>query len=68
MVTQTLEATTPTYIPVFGAPTLDEAHAYCAHARQLIDRLEALVDRLSQQRRKLLVVEDLQVTTCSIGG
>ena len=52
------------YWPVLGAPTLDEAHPYRAHARQLVDRLEALVDALRQERRELLVVEDLQVTAC----
>jgi hypothetical protein len=48
-------------LPVLGAPALDEAHAYGAHPRQLVHRLEALAHRLAEERRKLLVVEDLQV-------
>lgn len=47
------------YIPVLGSPALDEAHPYGAHARQLEHRLEALRHGLRQQRRELLVVEDL---------
>ena len=46
---------------VLGTPALDEAHADRAHASQLVDSLEALVNRLRQQGRELLVVEDLQV-------
>lgn len=49
--------------PVFCSPAFDEAHANGAHARQLVDGLEALVDRLSQEGGKLLVVEDLQVAS-----
>lgn len=44
---------------VLGPPAFDEAHADGAHACQLVDSLKALVHRLSQQRGKLLVVEDL---------
>lgn len=50
-------------LPVFGAPTLDEAHADGAHPGELVHSLKALVDRLGQQGSKLLVVEDLQVTS-----
>lgn len=49
--------------PVLCAPALDEAHADGAHARQLVDGLETLVDRLSQEGSELLVVEDLQVAS-----
>lgn len=49
-------------VPVLGPPAFDEAHADGAHSGELIDGLEALIDRLSQERCKLLVVEDLQVT------
>lgn len=47
------------YPPVLCTPTLDEAHANCAHACELVDRLKALVHRLGQQCSKLLVVKDL---------
>lgn len=47
--------------PVFGAPALNETHPYHTHLGQAIDSLEALVDRLRQQLRKFLVIEDLQV-------
>ena len=50
-------------VPVLGSPALDEAHADGAHPSELVDGLEALVHRLGEQRCKLLVVEDLQVTT-----
>ena len=52
---------------VLGAPALDEADPDGAHARQAVDSLEALVDRLGQHRGKLEVVEDLQVTFCESG-
>ena len=45
---------------VLGAPALHEAHPDRAHLRQLVDRLEAVVHRLAEQLRELLVVEDLQ--------
>lgn len=48
-------------VPVLGPPAFDEAHANGAHSGELIDGLEALIDRLSQECRKLLVVKDLQV-------
>lgn len=51
------------FVPVFGAPTLDERHTDRTHTRQLIYRLEALRHRLRQQRRKLLIVEDFQIAT-----
>ena len=44
---------------VFRAPTLDEAHADGAHVLELVDGLEALGDRLREQRGELLVVENL---------
>jgi CII-binding regulator of phage lambda lysogenization HflD len=47
--------------PVLCSPAFDEAHAYGTHPGELVDGLEALVDRLGQQSRKLLVVKDLQV-------
>ena len=47
--------------PVLGAPALDKTHPDGAHASELIDRLEPLVDRLGQEGGKLLVVEYLQV-------
>lgn len=43
--------------PVFSPPAFDEAHANGAHPGQLVDRFKALVDRLSQQGCKFLVVE-----------
>lgn len=45
---------------VLCPPALDEAHADCAHLGQVVDCLKAVVDRLTQQSRKLLVVENLQ--------
>ena len=45
---------------VLRAPALDETHADGAHFGELVDGLEALVDRLRQELGKLLVVEDLQ--------
>ncbi len=48
---------------VLCAPALDEAHPDGAHSGQLVDRLEALVDGLRQERRELLVVEDLEVAS-----
>ena len=52
--------------PVVGAPALDETHADGAHSGELVDGLEALVDRLRQQRRELLVIEDFEIATCSV--
>ena len=54
----------PQHPPVLGSPAFDKAHANGAHAGQLVHGLEALVDRLSQEGGKLLVVEDLQVASC----
>ena len=45
---------------VLGAPALDETHPDRAHLCQLVDSLEAVVDGLAEQLRKLLVVEDLE--------
>ena len=50
---------------VLGSPALDEAHPDRAHPRELVDRFEALVHRLGQQRSELLVVEDFQVAAYS---
>ena len=47
--------------PVLHAPALHEGHADGAHSSQGVHRLEALVDALSKQGGKLLVVEDLEV-------
>ena len=45
---------------VFGAPPLHETHPDRAHFRELVDGLKAVVHRLAEQLRELLVVEDLQ--------
>ena len=39
---------------------LDKTESYSAHLSQLIHRLKAMIHRLAQQLRKLLVVEYLQ--------
>lgn len=44
--------------PVLSSPAFDKAHADGAHPGELVDSLEALINRLSQQGCKLLVVED----------
>lgn len=49
-------------LPVLCPPALHEAHPDGAHPGELVNSLEALVDRLGQQRSKLLVVENLQIT------
>ena len=49
--------------PIRRSPALHEAHPDGAHTSQLVYRLEALGYRLRQQRRELLVIEDLQVAT-----
>ena len=41
-------------------PALDKAHADGAHLRELEDSFEAMVDRLAEELRELLVVEDLE--------
>ena len=46
--------------PVLHAPALHEGHADSAHSCEGIYRFEALVDALSKQGGKLLVVEDLE--------
>lgn len=48
--------------PVLCSPAFDEAHADGTHSGELVHRLKALVHRLGQQCRKLLIVEDFQVT------
>jgi len=53
--------------PVLGAPALDEADPDGAHAGEAVDRLEALVDGLSQHGGELEVVEDLEVALCGAG-
>lgn len=45
---------------IFGSPTLYKTHANSAHLCELIDSLKAVVDRLSEQLSKLLIVEDLE--------
>ena len=45
---------------IFRAPTLDKGHPDGAHLGQLVDCLEAMVDRLREKSGKLLVVEDLE--------
>lgn len=45
---------------ILSAPALHKAHSNCTHLSELIDRLKAMINRLRQQLRKLLVVEDLQ--------
>lgn len=49
--------------PVLSTPSFYKAHSYGTHARQLVHRLKPLVNRLSQQRRKLLVVENFQIAS-----
>lgn len=48
---------------VLRAPALHKAHPDRAHLRQLVHRLEPVIDRLRQQLRKLLIIEDLQRAT-----
>ena len=45
---------------ILGTPALNKTEADCAHFRELINRLKAVIDRLAQQLRELLVVKDLQ--------
>lgn len=49
-------------LPVLRPPTFHKAHSDGAHPGELVNGLKALIDRLGQQRRKLLVVENLQIT------
>lgn len=54
----------PSSWPVFCSPSLDEAHPNRAHPGQLVHGFEALIHWLRQQSRELLVVKNLQVTSC----
>ena len=45
---------------VLCPPALNETHANRAHLRELVHRLEAVVDGLAEQRGELLIVEDLE--------
>lgn len=47
------------YLPVLCSPTLHKTHADGAHPGELVNRLEALVNWLSKEGCKLLVVENL---------
>jgi len=51
------------HVPVLSTPTFHKTHAYGTHACQLVDCLKATIHGLCQQRRKLLVVEYLQITS-----
>lgn len=48
---------------IFRAPAFDETHPNRAHPRQLVNRFKPLTDALRQQRRKFLVIEDLEIAT-----
>lgn len=50
-------------LPVLSSPAFDKAHANGTHPGELVHSLKPLVDRLGEQGSKLLVVEDLQVTS-----
>ena len=45
---------------VLCPPSLHERHPDGAHLGKFIDRIEPMVHRLSQKRRKFLVIEDFQ--------
>jgi len=45
---------------ILSSPALNKAHADSAHLSQLIDDFKSVVNRLSQQLSKELVVEDLE--------
>lgn len=45
---------------ILGSPTLNKTHPDSAHLGELIDDFKAMVDWLSQQLGKELVVEDLE--------
>lgn len=47
---------------IFSSPTLDKTHPDGAHLSQLIHDFKAMVDGLSEQLGKQLVVEDLEAT------
>ena len=57
----------PLVLPVLCTPALDKRNADGAHARKLVNSLKALADTLGQLVGKLLVVEDLQVTSYEKG-
>lgn len=44
---------------ILGPPALYKAHANGTHLGKLVDGLKTVVDRLSEQLSKFLVVEDL---------
>jgi len=48
---------------ILGPPPLHERHPNGAHLSKFIDRLKPMVHRLCQERRKFLVIEDLQAAT-----
>lgn len=48
---------------VLCSPALDKAHSNSAHLCQLVHRLKAMVDRLSQHTGKVLVVEYLEAAS-----
>jgi hypothetical protein len=50
------------YLPVLGTPALHKTHSNGTHSCELIHGFETLTDGLWEQCRKLLVVEDFQVT------
>ena len=47
---------------VFCSPPFHKTHSYGAHSRQRIHGFKTLINGLSQQSSKFLVVEDLQIT------
>lgn len=47
---------------VLRPPALDKAHPYSAHFSEFIDSLKAMVDGLTEEGCKFLVVEDLKAT------
>ena len=49
--------------PIFRTPPFDEAHSDGTHPGQLVNGFKTLVHGLGEERSKLLVVEDLEVTT-----
>jgi len=51
-------------LPILCSPTFDEAHAYCAHAGELVDGFEALADRLRKKSGEFLIVKNFQIAPC----
>ena len=47
---------------VFRTPAFHKAHADRTHLGELVHRLEAVIDRLTEELGKLAVVEDLEGT------